>query len=78
MAGVPAVVQWVKNLTAAAPVTAEMRVLSLALCSRLKDLALLWLRHRLQLWLGSNPWPGKSTCCKHGLKNKLIKKEGKL
>ena len=44
--------QWVKNLTAAAQVTAEAKVRSLARCSGLKDLTL------LQLQLGFNPWPG--------------------
>ena len=34
--GVPAVVQWVKNLTAAAQVTAEVWVLSPAWCSGLR------------------------------------------
>ena len=39
--GVPAMAHWVKNLTAVAWVTAEVRVQSLARCSGLKDLALL-------------------------------------
>ena len=39
--GVPAMVQWVKNPTAAAWVTAEVRVQSLGWRSRLKDPALL-------------------------------------
>ena len=43
-------VQWVKNVTAAAPVTVEVR--SLAWCSGLKDTAL------PQLQLGFNPWSG--------------------
>ena len=43
MIGVPAVVQWVKNLTAAAWVTAEVPVPSLAQHSGFKDLALLQL-----------------------------------
>ena len=51
---VPAVEQWVKNLTAAAQVPVEAQVRSLARHSGLKDLALpeLW-----QLQLGFNPWP---------------------
>ena len=51
-------VQWVKNLTAAAQVIAEAWVQSLAQCSGLKDLTLLQLQRRSQLWLGFNPWPG--------------------
>lgn len=37
--GIPAVAQWIKNLTAAAGVAAEPQVLSLASHSRLKALA---------------------------------------
>jgi len=37
---VPTVVQWVKSQTAAAQVTAEVQVRSLAQCSGLKDRAL--------------------------------------
>ena len=37
-----------------------MQVRSLAWHSGLKDLVLLELRHRLQLWLGSDPWSGNS------------------
>ena len=55
--GVPAVGQWVKNLTAGALVTAEAWVPSPALCSGWKDLALPQLQHRSQLWAGFNPWP---------------------
>ena len=43
--------QWVRILTAAASVAAEVQVRSLSLASGLKDLVL------LQLWLGFNPWP---------------------
>ena len=51
--GVSTVAQWVKNLTAVAPVAVEAWVLSPgAWYSRLKDLAL------PQLWLRFNPWPG--------------------
>ena len=49
--GVPTVVQWVKNLTTVAPITAEVRVQSLAQHGGLKDLVL------LQLWLGFDLWP---------------------
>ena len=49
--GVPTVVQWVKNLTAAAQVTAEVRVRPLAQCNGLKELA--WQQLRLRF----NPWP---------------------
>ena len=46
--------QWVKNPTAAALVTAEAWVQSLAHCRGLKDPVL---SHGLQLKLGFNPWP---------------------
>ena len=49
--GVPAVAQWVKNLTTVARVTAEAQVQSLAQHSGLRDLAL------LQLQLRFDPWP---------------------
>ena len=49
--------QWVKNLTAAAPGAAELRVHSLALQSGLRDPALLQLQHRSLLWLGFSSWP---------------------
>ena len=49
--GVPAVAQWVKNLTAAAQVTVEVRVQSPAQHSELKDLVLLQQWCRMQLWL---------------------------
>ena len=65
--GVPAVVLRVKNLNAAAEVTAEAWVGSPAQSSRLKDLAL------LQLQLKFNPWPGTSIRgCGH-LKKKMNK-----
>ena len=50
-------VQWVKNLTATAPIAVEVRVHSPTQCSGLKDPVLIHLQHRLQLWLGFNPWP---------------------
>ena len=53
---VSAVAQRGKNLTAAARVTAEVWVQSLARHSGLKDLALPQLWHRSQLRLGFNPW----------------------
>ena len=40
----------------------RMQVQFLAQCSGLKDPVLLQLRRRLQLWLGSDPWPGNTTC----------------
>ena len=45
-----------------------------------KDLALPQLpRHRLQLWLGSDPWPGNSTCHRVvGKKRKKASKPGKM
>ena len=54
---VPAVAQWVKNSAAAAQVTVEVLVQSLAWCSELKHLALPQLQHRWQLHLGFSPWP---------------------
>ena len=51
--GVPAMVQCVKNLTAAAQVAAEVWVQFLAWCSGLKDLALLQPWHRSELWPGN-------------------------
>ena len=51
-------VQWVKNPTAVAQVTAEVRVWSSVRCSGLKDPALPQRGHRSQLWLGFSPWPG--------------------
>ena len=55
--GVPTVVEWVKNPTSVAWISAEPWVLSLAWHSGLKNLALLQLLHRLQLQHGLNPWP---------------------
>ena len=49
--------QWVKNLIAVAQVIAEGQIRSLAWCSALKDPTLPQRWHRLQLWLGFNPWP---------------------
>ena len=50
--GVPAVVQWVKNLMTVAQVSAEAQIQSLVCHSGLKDLA------SPELWLRFNPWPG--------------------
>ena len=58
--GVPAVAQWVKNVTAVAQVAVEMSVASLAWLSGLKDLALMWLHKGSQLHLGFSPWPRTS------------------
>ena len=52
-------VHWVKNLTAKPQVTLEVRVQFLDQHSEFKDPALPQLQHRLQLWLGVNPWPGE-------------------
>ena len=60
---VPAMGQWIKNLTAAAQVPAEARVQSPAWHSGLKDSALLQLWYRWQLWLDSVPGLGTSICC---------------
>lgn len=57
ISGVPAVIQWIKNPTEAAQVTAEVQVQSSAWHSQLKDAALPQLWWRLQLQLRSNPWP---------------------
>ena len=54
MASVPAVAQWAKNPTAVIWVAAEVQVWSPAHCSGLKDLVLLQLQHRSQLF---NHWP---------------------
>ena len=50
--GVPIVVQWIKNLTAMAWISAEAQVQSPAQYSGLKDLVL----PRVPLWF--NPWSG--------------------
>ena len=47
--GVPAITLWVRNLTAASQVAAEVQVCSPAQSCGLKDLAL------SQLWLGFSP-----------------------
>ena len=62
--------QWVKNLTAAAQVSAEVRVQSLALHNSLKDLVL------LKLWysLDSIPSPGISICYVCNIKKKKVLK----
>ena len=54
--GVPAVVQWIKNPTAATWVSVEVQVWSLVWHSGWQDLALPQLWHRSQLQLGFNPW----------------------
>ena len=51
-------VQWVKNQTAAAWVSAEVQVQSLTWDSELKDPVLPQLWQRSQLQLRFNPWPG--------------------
>ena len=37
-----------------------------------KDQTLPQLQHRSQLWLGSDPWPRNSICCKVAKKEKKI------
>ena len=56
--GIPTIAERVENLTAVALVAVEVLVPSLAWCSGLKDPALPQLRHRSQLPLKLNPWPG--------------------
>ena len=63
--GIPAVVQWVKNLTAVAWVAAEVGVPSPVQCSGLKDPGLLQLQHSHSCGLDSVPSPGISTCCRY-------------
>ena len=58
--GVPAVAEWVMNLTAVAQVTEEAQVKFPARYSRLKDLVLLQLPCWLQLQIGFNPLPRDS------------------
>ena len=50
--------KWVKNLTTAAWIAAEMQVCSSAQCSGLKDLASLQVQLELRLQLRFSPWPG--------------------
>ena len=50
-------VQWVKNPTAAAGVTAEVQVQAPAQCSGLR-IRVVTAEHRSQLRLGFYPWPG--------------------
>lgn len=53
--GAPAMAQWLKNPTALAGVSMEVRVQFLARCNGLKDLALPQFWHRSQLRLGFDP-----------------------
>lgn len=55
--GVPAVAQWVKNLTAVPWATVEAQVQSPAWHSELKDPALPQLQRRPKQQLKFNPWP---------------------
>ena len=43
-----------------------------------KDLALSQLQHKSKLWLGSDPWPGKSICQGVAKKEKKRKRKAKL
>ena len=65
--GVPAVAQWIKNLTAVVWVTAEVQAQFPAQSSGLKDLML------PQLQLRFTPCPGTSICCGKPLKKKKKK-----
>ena len=56
--GVPAVVQWVKNLTAVAEWLRSVQKCRFNPWLELKDLVLLQLRCRMMLWLPFSPWPG--------------------
>ena len=62
--GLPAVAQWVKNLTAVAQVSAEAQVQSPGPCSGLKDPVWLLLWHRSSCGLDSVPGTGTSMCCR--------------
>ena len=74
--GVPAVTQWVKNLTAAAQVTAEVRVWSLVQCSGIR------IQHCCSWSVGcshsldSFPGLGTSLCCRFC--HKITKKPTKI
>ena len=48
--------QCVKNLTAVPQVTVEVQVQTLSQCGQLKELALLQLQCRSQLWIQSLAW----------------------
>ena len=63
--------QWIKNLKAAAQVSAGVQVQSLAPCSELKDSALQQLRLELNLWAHKLPHAGGVT-----VKNKKTKAGG--
>ena len=68
-------VQWVKNPTAMARVAAEAQVRSSARFIWLKDLLLLLLWCKMQLWLHSIPGLGTSICLRCG--HKKNKKQNK-
>ena len=63
---VPTMMQWVKNLTAAAQVAVEMQIQFPVWCSGLKDTVLPKVGHKLQLHLPFHPWPRNSMCWGHG------------
>ena len=71
--GVPGVAQWVKNPTAVILIIVEMWVQSQACCSGLKDLTLLQMWCRSQLWLGFSPWPGELSYASGVAVKKIIK-----
>ena len=71
----PTVVQWVKNLTAAAQVIAETRVQSSTQCSGLKVPALSQVRQRSQLQLRFDRWQEFSYAMGTVIKKKKKKKK---
>lgn len=73
--GVPAVLPWVKNPTAAAPVNSEVRVPSLIHQGGLKEPVLLYLPIGHSCCLDSIPGLGTSIC--HGWGHKKISKNKK-
>lgn len=75
--GVPAMVQWLKNPTAAARVAAEPWVQSPAQHSRLKNLGLGQLRQKSQLWPESDHRPRNSMCLRVAKGRKERGEEGR-
>ena len=71
MEGVPSAVQWDQQW-------GQNTVFILTQHSRLKDLVLPQLQHRLQLWLKSDPWLGNSICHWQPEKKKKEKKKKEL
>ena len=71
---VPTMVQWVKNLTAAACVPEEVCFCYLSQHRGLKDPAFPQLQCRTVMWLRFNPWPRNfhMPWCSHKIKNIYI------